>query len=111
MIDFDKLYATILKLMARKEPYLKEDFSLAKLAKLVNSNTTYVSRAINMHAKTSFPNWLAEYRVNKAIAILEEEPTIATAKLCKKLGEKNPVVFRRQYRRVTGKMYSERNAE
>lgn len=108
MVDISKLYANIMKLMTRKEPYLKEDFSLQKLAKLMNSNTTYVSRAINQGAQQSFPNWLAEFRVNKALAILAEKPEISTSELCKKLGEKNPVVFRRQYRRITGKFFSER---
>jgi len=108
MVDINKLYADIMRLMKHKEPYLKQDFSLQKLAKLMDSNTTYVSRAINQGAKQSFPNWLAEFRIKKAVHILENKPDISTAELCKMLGEKNPVVMRRQYRRVTGKFFSER---
>lgn len=108
MVDIKKLYADIMHLMKQKEPYLKVDFSLQKLAKRMDSNTTYVSRAINQGAHQSFPNWLAEFRIKKALQILEKNPEISTAALCKMLGEKNPVVMRRQFYRITGKFYSER---
>lgn len=108
MVDIKKLYADIIKLMKHKEPYCEADFSLMKLAKLMDSNTTYVSRAINDGANTSFPNWLAEYRIQKALLVLEKNPAISTSDLCKMIGEKNPVVMRRQYFRITGKHYSER---
>lgn len=108
MVDIKKLYADIQKLMKHKEPYCEVDFSLQKLAKIMESNTTYVSRAINEGAKTSFPNWMAEYRIKKALTILEKNPAISTYELCKQIGEKNPVVMRRQFFRITGKHYSER---
>jgi len=108
MIDIKKLYADIVKVMKHKELYCEADFSLVKLAKIMDSNTTYVSRAINEGAKTSFPNWVAEYRIRKALTILEKNPKISTRELCQLIGEKNAVVMRRQFFRITGKHFSER---
>lgn len=108
MVDIKKLYADIQKVMKHKEPFCDPEFSLIRLSQMMESNTTYVSRAINAGAGTSFPNWLAEYRINKALKIMEKNPEISTHELCRQIGEKNSVVMRRQFYRITGKLFSER---
>jgi len=92
--------------MKEKEPYLNPDFDRKELAMDMYSNISYVSNAINAHGK-SFTTWLAEYRVKKAINILQENPKIPTRDLCVRSGVLNPVVFNRQFRGVTGMSLSE----
>lgn len=56
--------------------FLDKDFSLPVLAKLLESNTTYVSKVINDHIGKSFKEYLMELRMNILLKDLEEKPII-----------------------------------
>ena len=105
-IVLKELFDNIEKLMEEKEPYCQPDFSLANLAKMVGSNTSYVSKCINVGAGKSFPNWVADYRIRKALQIVQANPKASTSEVGQMIGEKNTVVMRRQFRRVMGQSFS-----
>lgn len=102
----EKLWERMEKYMKEKEPFTDPDFDRNQLAKVLYSNISYVSGAINAHGK-SFTTWLAEYRVKAAIDILHQNTKIPVRELCVKVGVLNPVVFNRQFRGVTGMSVSE----
>ncbi|MDE5877670.1 MAG: AraC family transcriptional regulator [Muribaculaceae bacterium] len=61
-----ELYKRILSYMDSGHPYCNPDFSLSVLAGAVESNTKYVSQAINEFSGGNFRNFLNGYRVREA---------------------------------------------
>lgn len=54
--------------------YLDKDFSLSVLAKLLNTNTSYLSRTINEHKQKTFKQYLVDLRIKALIKNLDENP-------------------------------------
>jgi len=54
----------------KKEIFTQPDLSLQKLADILHTNTSYLSRFINEEYKCSFPQLLNHYRVEKASKLL-----------------------------------------
>ncbi len=84
---------------------LKQDFSLSVLAKLLNTNTSYLSRIINTHKNKSFNQYLLEYRINKLIKNLEEKPIMhkySMQGLAESIGYKNASSFTRAFKKFMG---------
>ncbi len=52
------------------EAYVQPDITLQRLADLVDTNTSYLSRFINDEYKTNFPQLLNQYRVEKSCQLL-----------------------------------------
>lgn len=67
-----ELLEAINRIMTTTEEYCQPDFSLEKLASLVNSNNTYVSQVINENYKKNFSTFLNEYRIKEARARLAD---------------------------------------
>ncbi len=59
--------------LSKSEELCQLDFTLAKLTKIVDSNTTYVSQVINEHYGTAFSNVLASHRVREACRRISDE--------------------------------------
>lgn len=62
----EKLLEDILKVMEDGTYVFNPDFSLNQLAKLVNSNTKYVSWVINDTYNKNFRTFINEYRIREA---------------------------------------------
>ena len=67
-----ELLEAINRIMTTTEEYCQPDFSLDKLALLVNSNSAYVSQAINETYRKNFSAFLNEYRIKEARARLAD---------------------------------------
>lgn len=63
------LYERISKVFEEQRPYLDKGFTTDKLAELVNSNRTYVSRVINTVTGKPFNKYINEFRIKEAIHI------------------------------------------
>ncbi len=66
------LLEAIRNVMEREDVYCDTDFSLGKLASLVNSNSKYVSQVINEHYRKNFNAYLNVYRIRTARARLAD---------------------------------------
>jgi len=62
---FDVIYNDILHHFDEEKPYTDPDFNLAKLARSINSNTYYVSVALNQKSKMNFKSFVNVYRINQ----------------------------------------------
>ena len=81
------------------------DFSLQALATRVDSNTKYVSWAINATYGKNFKTYLNEYRIREAARRLADpqrygNPTMAT--LAEQLGYKSPTSLTQAFKRIFG---------
>ena len=97
------------RLFDEEECYTQEDFTLDKLSKQLNSNTTYVSRIVNEHFHKSFSTLVNEYRIRKACLLLEDvSNTGYTLEYIAKLaGFGNRVTFTQQFKKQVGMTPSE----
>lgn len=95
-------YLTALRVMEEQRPFTDPAFDLIALARLVGTNRTQLSTAINQQAGTSFSNWLAEYRVNYLISQLNGYPDATIDQLYPTAGFTVRSTFYRQFRQVTG---------
>lgn len=67
------LQEAIMNVMENTLEYTSKDFSLDRLASLVNSNSKYVSEVINDTYEKNFSNFVNEYRVHLACLRLADE--------------------------------------
>lgn len=88
----------------------QQDFTLNKLAKLINSNTTYTSQVINEKYGMTFSNLLGSYRVKVACQWMDD-PTrygnITIEAIASGTGFKSRTTFVNAFKRETGLKPSE----
>lgn len=64
--EWNELMSRIEETVSRPETFCDPDFSLAELAKLVGSNTRYVSQAINETKGENFRSYINRFRIREA---------------------------------------------
>ncbi len=70
--DKQQLIARIQDVMNDSQVICQQDFTLAKLAKMIGSNTSYVSQAINEKYDLSFSNLLGSFRIKEACRRMDD---------------------------------------
>lgn len=65
-----------LKTFEEKEYYLRQDCTLAFVAKKLKTNTSYLSNVINTYKEKSFKSYLTELRINAALIRLKNDPKL-----------------------------------
>ena len=58
------------------ERFLDKDLDMATLAQELETNTSYLSVIINNYKNLSFPNYLKDLRISKAICMLNNDPIL-----------------------------------
>lgn len=97
-----RIYQSACRMMEKLHPYTDPGFDLVLLARLIGTNRTQLSTAINQQAKTSFSNWLALYRINFVTGQLKLRPDTPVDELYPAAGFTARSTFYRQFRQVTG---------
>ncbi|MDH7444154.1 helix-turn-helix domain-containing protein [Aquimarina sp. 2201CG14-23] len=85
--------------------YLSEDCNLYSTAKLLNTNTTYLSKALNETRKQSFNQYINELRVNYALLKLRDDSVFRSYTIravAKELGYKSHTTFIKVFKGKTG---------
>lgn len=98
-----ELYEKIEHLMNEEKAYRMNDISLDKLAEMIGTNRTYISRAINNFTGKSFYNYVNSYRIEEATRILADpEKDIPLKNLSDMLGYNSISVFYRVFQKEIG---------
>lgn len=95
----------ILKVMNESEAWCDPDFSLAELARLTESNSRYVSQAINEHFGKNFRSFINEYRIRQAIVRISDKERfghITIAGIGESVGFRSRTNFIAAFKRETG---------
>lgn len=104
--DSDRaLLDKIREVMADPAVYCNPDFSLAMLAEMVGSNTSYVSRAINQLTGKNFRTFINEYRIRRARLLMIDDKKYSSLTLraiAEAVGIKSPANFIAAFKKVTG---------
>jgi len=67
-----ELYDNVIDYFEKKQPYLQQNYCLAMLAADLNTNTKYLSNAININFNGTFAGLLNKYRLQHAKKMLDE---------------------------------------
>lgn len=95
----------ISNVMETTKEYCESDFSLEKLATLVNSNSKYVSQVINETYQKNFSNYINEYRIREArirLMDIEHYGNYTIKAISESLGYKSHATFINVFRKITG---------
>ena len=106
----ETLIFRIQELLDNPDIICKQDFSLGSLAKLANSNTTYVSQVINEKCGVAFSIMLGGYRVKEAcrrINETEEYSKLTIEAIASNVGFKSRTAFINAFKREVGLTPSE----
>ena len=100
----DVLLDKILTLMEDTSVVCDPEFSLEKLAKLTNSNQTYVSQTINAALNKNFRSFLNAYRIKEAQRLLSDydKTKYSIDSIAVKVGFKSPGTFYSVFKEITG---------
>ena len=101
--DFWELYSQIQKEFNDSELYTDPNLTLEDLSEAVSSNTSYVSKAIRLHADSNFNGFVNYYRIKKATDILyNEKEKISVFELMDRCGFASKSSFYRWFKKNTG---------
>jgi len=68
----EEIYARLEELMNESHSYREKDLTVEKVAKMINTNRTYLSKAINERTGLSFNYYINSYRIEEAVRILSD---------------------------------------
>lgn len=98
------LFKQIEQMMTKDKVFTMKDLSLDKMAELLGTNRTYISKAINSFASMSFYNYLDMYRIKEATSILSSKGkgSMPFKQLADIVGYNSDSVFYKAFYRETG---------
>ena len=95
-----------LKEWEEKKEFIDSGTTLASLATLLGTNTTYLSKYFNQELQTSFSNYLSKLRINHLLELIMENPSIIKSKssiqIAESLGFKSIDAYSRAFKITTG---------
>lgn len=99
----EALFEKLEQIMRKDHIYRQNEISLEKVAAMVGTNRTYISRVINNYAKKTFYGYINMYRIEEATKILSDFSTEVQIKnLYAQLGYNSPATFFRVFRSEVG---------
>lgn len=93
--------------METEKPYLKQDFRLADLRRVLPMNRTYISQFINAEFDCTFYQFVTNYRIEEAKRLMRENPDWKVQQIADLCGFSSATVFGRIFARETGLTPSE----
>ncbi len=105
----EKLKNDILKLMDNEKPYLKSELTIYQLARMLSTNTNYLSLVINNEFGYSFVSFINSYRINEAKQLLINKnfDKYTIEAISEKVGFNSKSAFNRAFKKYTNVTPSE----
>lgn len=99
----EELFNRLEKLMKENEIWRDKDLSVEKLAALLDTNRSYVSRMFSTHAGISYNDYNNSYRIKEAVKVLSDpKDDIPLKLLSDNLGYSSISSFYRLFQKETG---------
>lgn len=100
---FDRLYMQLNRIMEEQHVYRDSSLTLEKLASILSTNRTYLSKAIKLKTGMSYSSYISELRLNEAILLLSSSRSTDIAKsVATAVGFYNQSTFYRLFKQKTG---------
>jgi AraC-like DNA-binding protein len=98
-----ELYAQIEKYFESAQPYVNPDFTILELASALNTNTTYVSKAIKQERNVNFSVYINQYRVDKIKKMLQDKSNRYTLEyIAAACGFRHQSTFNKTFKQIEG---------
>lgn len=94
-----------LKIFEEKEKYLKTGITVDSLAKKIKTNSSYLSKVVNIYKEKSFPNYLNDLRIDYALIRLLNDKKFRSynfSVIASELGYNNEQAFAKAFKKRTG---------
>jgi AraC-like DNA-binding protein len=103
-IHFVQLISQLEKIMSEEQLYLNPEISLDEIATKLESNRTYLSKAINQVYNTNFISYLNDLRIKDSIRIIsqKESARFSIEGIAKEVGFNNRITFISAFKKYTG---------
>jgi len=96
------LLTRIIELMEKDRIFLRKGLTKADVAKALGTNVSYVSACINAQYGTTFPDFIADYRIRYAKDLMLSHPEKVLAEVAEDSGFANEQSFFRTFKARTG---------
>ncbi len=100
--NFPNTCKPLVDFFEKDKPFLNPDLTIAKVAEVLCTNKTYLSRSINLKFKKNFNQLVHWFRIREAITIYKKNPELTVYQLCKKSGFRSMTTFNTAFQRNTG---------
>ncbi|MGE0077820.1 MAG: tetratricopeptide repeat protein [Bacteroidales bacterium] len=92
------------KLIHQQKVYLDSNLTLEKLATMLDTNRTYLSRFINEHYQSNFTNFINDFRIKESCELLShpENAKFSIEGIAKEVGFNSKSAFNNAFKRFTG---------
>lgn len=97
-----ELWRQIVSIIEKEECYLQPDFRISDLAKLCNSNRTYISKTISYYTQMNFSAFLNRFRVELAKIELQKNHSFSFDEIGRLSGFNSTATFYRAFKDQTG---------
>jgi AraC-like DNA-binding protein len=92
----------ICQYMDEQKPYLNAELKVADVAKALGTNSTYVSRSVNVMKGCTFSQFVNGYRINHAMQLIRQQPDIKITTVSAASGFATETSFFRCFKAQTG---------
>lgn len=101
---YNELFNTIQSYVEKEKPYCDPNFTITQLATAVESNTTYVSKAIKLNKDMNFNVFMNTYRVNMIKEMLDKgyQNTFTIKHIYSSAGFKQQTTFNKVFKQIAG---------
>lgn len=97
------LFLKIEKQMKEEHAYRDKDLTPEKMAEMLNSNRSYVSKAINTYAGTTWYKYLDGFRVGEAVELIAaKRPGVKISDISEMVGYSSKQTFYRAFKQEIG---------
>ena len=92
------------KLMEEEKKYLESDLTLNEAARILSTNTAYLSRIINEQTSMNFSNYINKYRIEEAKRLMNEneQNSLTFEGIGKNCGFVSRSAFNQAFKKFTG---------
>ncbi len=102
--DEEKIYKKFKELLEKEKIYKQPDISASKLARKLNTNTSYLSIIIHNRFEESFKSIINKYRINEARRLLTspEYSKYSIEGIAEEVGYNSRSTFYQSFKQITG---------
>ena len=94
-------------LMDEQKPYLNSDLKVADVARMLGTNSAYISNCINSQKGYTFNQYVNVYRIEHAKKLLRQSPDKKMAEVWPDSGFSTETSFFRTFKALTGQTPTE----
>ena len=99
---YDKIMDSFRKYMDKDHGYLNPSLTIEEIARVLNTNRTYVSKLVNLYYGMSFRDYLNTKRLEYSKQLMTDEPDASLDYISAKSGFQSSTQFIRKFRETEG---------